>query len=49
MRGRKEEQEQLFSYVGLETYVPENHPLRRVRKVVDQMLAEMDGELEGLY
>ena len=42
MRGRKEEQEQLFTYVGLETYVPENHPLRRVRKVVDQMLADLE-------
>jgi len=49
VRGHKEDQEQLFSYVGLETYVPENHPLRRVRKLVDGMLAEMDGELEGLY
>lgn len=49
MRGRKEDQEQLFSYVGLETYVPDNHPLRRVRKIVDAMLAEMDEELEQLY
>jgi len=49
VRGRKEDQEQLFSYVGLESYVTENHPLRRVRKLVDQMLSEMDSELEGLY
>lgn len=49
MRGRKEGQEQLFSYVGLETYVPDDHPLRRVRKLVDGMLSEMDEELELLY
>lgn len=49
MRGHKEGQEQLFSYVGLETYVPENHPLRAVRKLVDGMLTEMDGSLERLY
>lgn len=49
MRGRKEDQEQLFSYVSLESYVPENHPLRRVRILVDRMLGEMDEELESLY
>lgn len=49
MRGRKEDQEQLFSYVGLESYVPDNHPLRGVRKLVDGMLIEMDDELERLY
>lgn len=49
MRGRKEEQEQLFSYVGLEAYVPDDHPLRGVRKLVDGMLGEMDDELERLY
>ena len=49
MRGHKEDQEQLFSYVGLDTYVPENHPLRRVRRLVDAILKEMDEELEQLY
>lgn len=49
MRGRKEQQDQLFSYIGLETYVPADHPLRRVRKLVDAMLSEMDQQLERMY
>lgn len=49
MRGHKNDQDQLFSYVGLETYVPSNHPLRRVRALVDSMLKEMDEEFEKLY
>lgn len=49
MRGHKEDQDQLFSYVGLEEYVPSTHPLRRVRKLVDSMLEEMDEEFEKLY
>jgi transposase len=49
VRGRKEDQDQLFSYVGLEEYVPMTHPLRRVRQLVDSMLEEMDEEFERLY
>ena len=49
MRGRKKCQEQLFSYVGLESYVPENHPLRRIRRLTDGMLREIDEDLEQLY
>jgi transposase len=49
MRGHKEDQEQLFSYVGLEEYVPSTHPLRRVREFADSMLEEMDDEFERLY
>ena len=49
MRGQKEDREGLFTYVGLESYVPADHPLRRVRKLVDQMLTDMDEELDQLY
>lgn len=49
MRGHTEDQDQLFTYVGLEEYVPSNHPLRRVRTLVDSVLKEMDEEFERLY
>ena len=49
MRGRKDSEEQLFSHVGLENYVPEHHPLRGVRKLVDGLLGELDSEFERLY
>lgn len=44
MRRRTEDQEPLFSYVGLESYVPNNQPLRRVQMPVDGVLDEMDEE-----
>ena len=32
----------MFSYVDVESPIPAGHPIRRVRKVVDQALAGMD-------
>jgi transposase len=43
------EQEQLFSYVSLEKRVPKHYPLRKVRKLVDEALANLDGLFEQLY
>ncbi len=39
----------LFSYVALEDRVPADHPLRSIRKLVDQVLAEMSKEFDALY
>lgn len=50
MRGNDQDlQAGMFSYVTLEQRVPETHPLRAVRKLVDQVLAEMSEAFEGLY
>lgn len=49
MRSHVDNQGQLFSYAGLEEYVPSNHPLRRVRTLVGSMLKETDDEFEKLY
>jgi transposase len=50
MRGNDQDlQAGMFSYVTLEQRVPETHPLRAVRKLVDQVLAEMSESFEGLY
>ena len=50
MRGNdKDLQAGMFSYVTLEQRVPEEHPLRAVRKLVDQVLGEMSASLESLY
>lgn len=36
---------ELFSYVDLETREPAKHPLRLVRRVVNDVLAVLDGDL----
>jgi len=49
MRGDDRRSGSLFSYVDLEARVPEDHPLRPMRELVDAALEEMAPELEGLY
>jgi transposase len=49
MRGNEERQDAVFSYVSLEQRVPSDHPLRAIRKMVDQALGELSAHLDGLY
>ena len=49
MRGTDETRGSLFSYVDLEERIPPQHPLRKIRQVVNDALASMDGEFEVFY
>ncbi|WP_283180193.1 IS5 family transposase [Gemmobacter sp. 24YEA27] len=49
MRGTDETSGSLFSYVDLEDRIPPRHPLRKIRQVVNDALASLDGEFEQLY
>lgn len=49
MRGTDETSGSLFSYVDLEARIPARHPLRKIRQVVNDALASLDAEFEGLY
>ncbi|WP_370160412.1 IS5 family transposase, partial [Limimaricola soesokkakensis] len=49
MRGTDEASGSLFSYVDLEERVPERHPLRLIRRIVNDALASLDAELDALY
>jgi transposase len=49
MRGGDAKTEALFSYVSCERRVPLDHPLRPIRKIVDQGLAALSPEFERLY
>jgi Transposase domain (DUF772) len=40
---------ELFSYVDLEDRVPAGHPLRLIRRIVNEVLATLDGEFTKLY
>lgn len=49
MRGTDVTQGALFSYVSLEDRVPKTHPLRRLRLLVDGVLASMSAEFSARY
>lgn len=49
MRGADVTQDDLFSFRTLEERIPETHPLRKLRVVVDGILASMYHELDALY
>src|SRR5579863_3659363 len=49
MRGNDIQQDELFSYGSLEERVPENHPLRPIRQMVDEALTQMSGRFDEIY
>ena len=40
MRGTERVQDGMFSYVSLEQRVPQDHPLRAIRKLTDEVLVQ---------
>jgi transposase len=49
MRGHDEHQEGMFSYISPEKRIPVDHPLRRLRTMVDAALKQMSPQFAGLY
>lgn len=49
MRGTENNQENFFSYISQEQRIPENHPMRMVRVMVDRVLAELSPRFDALY
>jgi transposase len=49
MRGPDQKQDDMFSYVSPDKRVPADHPLRRIRPLVDQVLREMSPQFGKLY
>src|SRR5690242_9920139 len=49
MRGDDEQQNGVFSYISAEQRVPQNHPLRPLRKMVDEVLAELSPRFAKMY
>src|SRR5262245_17964171 len=49
MRGSDERTGELLSYVDLEKRIPAKHPLRPVRRVVNEVLAALDGDFSKAY
>jgi len=49
MRGADEQQSQIFSYLSPEARVRKDHPLRAVRAMVDEALAQLSGAFDAMY
>jgi len=49
MRGADEQQSQIFSYLSPEARVRKDHPLRAIRVMVDEALAQMSGCFDAMY
>lgn len=49
MRGKEQNQGSLFSYVNLEERIPQDHPLRSIKHMVDAVLERLNPEFEKMY
>ena len=49
MRGSSKNQDQLFYSFSVEDRVPKNHPLRAMKKYIDEILANMSDDFAKLY
>lgn len=49
MRGGDDRSGELFSYVDLEARVRRDHPLRRIRAIVNEALAALERDFAALY
>ena len=49
MRGDEKQQTAMFSYLNLEQRVPAKHPLRAIRQMADQALADLSLHFDALY
>jgi transposase len=49
MRGNEKPQSAMFSYLAMEKRVPAEHPLRAIRRNVDEILRAMSKRFDQLY
>ncbi len=49
MRGRVERQAKMLMGVTVEDFIPAGHPIRRVRKLVDDLLVTLSPQLTAMY
>ena len=49
MRGTDTQQSGMFSYLSPEERVPEQHPLRAIRRMTDEVLKGLSAKFHALY
>src|SRR5574341_1582685 len=49
MRGRIDPQRSMLGFIDLEARVPPEHPLRTIKRLTDQVLADLSAEFDAMY
>jgi len=49
MRGSEQDPGALFSYVSLESRVPKDHPLRAIKRMVEEILSKLSRDFNQMY
>lgn len=49
MRGKPERQLGMLTSLSTEDLIPADHPIRKIRRIVDEVLGELDGEFDAIY
>jgi transposase len=49
MRGTENKQNKLFSYVSQEDRIPQSHPMRKLRELIDPILQKMSPTFDKMY
>lgn len=49
MRGKPDQQMAMLTSLSTEDLIPKDHPIRRIRRIVDEVLGELDGEFDAMY
>ncbi len=49
MRGRDDQQTSAFSYLSAEERIPPDHPLRAIRRTMDEVLKAMSKDFDAIY
>src|SRR3982751_2392405 len=49
MRGKPEQQMAMLTSLSTENLIPKDHPIRRLRRIVEDVLGELDGEFDAMY
>lgn len=49
MRGEPDPQSSMFSDVDLESRIPKGHPIRKIRRIVDEALSQLEPAFDEMY
>ena len=49
MRGETDPQCSMFRYVDLESRISKGHPIRKIRRIVDEALLQLEPALDEMY
>jgi hypothetical protein len=49
MRGEANPRPNMFSYIALESRIPNSHPIRKIRRIVDTALEDLESTFDEMY